>query len=491
MENIIDYSGKSPKLDRDALINNWQSIGYRIISNDKMLSDAFLVKTDGKFIERADLQYLHIEALSMTNGSSVAKNVLLEEDILSKRFFKYIPKIEVTAFKDPKDYCFMFFQNGVVRISRSGKVEIVDSGSVYTGEKKIWKTSIMKYDYDWKEDWKEGEWYRFCRNVVGEEGLPYLMRALGYLLHTYKDPACPKAIILSESHQDEGGDANGGTGKSLIATKALSVFRNVSTVDGKRWNPKDRFNFQGVNEEADIVALEDVPMRFRYDAIYNYITGDSEIERKGTTSIKVPYEQSAKFLITTNYGIALHGASDKRRRCVIGLKNYYSDTFTPLDDFGHRLFDDWDRDEWDRFFSFMIECVKIYFKEGIDNYANDGIEAVASRRFIGSDMYYYCVDNYAEFLKGMTSTDIYNKIVNDGASMGLRCDDCLKKFYMCMSMIGLERKITRSRDGAIRVRLISFAVSSQKKLDDAIRQVNPELMQEELPDPEHEEECPF
>lgn len=491
MEDIIDFSGKSPKLNRDALINNWKSIGYRIISNDKMLSDAFLVKTEGKFIERVDLQYLHTEALSMTNGSPVSRNVLLEEDILSKRFFKYIPKIDVTAFKDPKDYCFMFFQNGVVRIDRSGKVEMVDSSSVYTGEKKIWKTSMMKYDYEWKEDWKDGEWYRFCSNVVGEEGLPYLMRALGYLIHTYKDPACPKAIILSESHQDEGGDANGGTGKSLIATKALSVFRNVSTVDGKRWNPKDRFNFQGVNEEADIVALEDVPMRFRYDAIYNYITGDSEIERKGTTSIKVPYDQSAKFLITTNYGIALHGASDKRRRCVIGLKNYYSDTFTPLDDFGHRLFDDWDRTEWDRFFSFMIECVKIYFKEGIDNYANDGIEAVASRRFIGSDMYYYCVDNYAEFLEGMTSNDIYNKIVNDGASMGLRCEDCLKKFYMCMSMIGLERKTIRSRDGAIRVRLISFTVSSQKKLNEAIRQVNPDLAEEETPVPELEEECPF
>lgn len=491
MEDIIDFSGKSPKLNRDALINNWKSIGYRIISNDKMLSDAFLVKTEGKFIERVDLQYLHTEALSMTNGSPVSRNVLLEEDILSKRFFKYIPKIDVTAFKDPKDYCFMFFQNGVVRIDRFGKVEMVDSSSVYTGEKKIWKTSMMKYDYEWKEDWKDGEWYRFCSNVVGEEGLPYLMRALGYLIHTYKDPACPKAIILSESHQDEGGDANGGTGKSLIATKALSVFRNVSTVDGKRWNPKDRFNFQGVNEEADIVALEDVPMRFRYDAIYNYITGDSEIERKGTTSIKVPYDQSAKFLITTNYGIALHGASDKRRRCVIGLKNYYSDTFTPLDDFGHRLFDDWDRTEWDRFFSFMIECVKIYFKEGIDNYANDGIEAVASRRFIGSDMYYYCVDNYAEFLEGMTSNDIYNKIVNDGASMGLRCEDCLKKFYMCMSMIGLERKTIRSRDGAIRVRLISFTVSSQKKLNEAIRQVNPDLAEEETPVPELEEECPF
>lgn len=491
MENIIDYSGKNPVLRKSRLKRNLISLGYRIITNDKMMGDAFLVKTESKFIRRINLQEIMDEALEMTSGTDVEEDIIIDANLLDRKFVKILPRIDVTAFKDPKDYCFMFFQNAVVRISRDGTVDKIKADDVDTRGRKIWETSIMKYDYDWKEDWKEGEWYRFCRNVVGEEGLPYLMRALGYLLHTYKDPACPKAIILSESHQDEGGDANGGTGKSLIATKALSIFRNVSTVDGKRWNPKDRFNFQGVNEEADIVALEDVPMRFRYDAIYNYITGDSEIERKGTTSIKVPYEQSAKYLITTNYGIALHGASDRRRRCVIGLKNHYSDTFTPLDEFGHRLFDDWDETEWGRFFSFMIECVKIYFKEGIDNYANDGIEAVASRRFIGSDMYYYCVDNYAEFLEGMTSNDVYNKIVNDGASMGLRCEDCLKKFYMCMSMIGLERKIIQPRQGTTRVRLVSFAISNQKKLNEAIRQVNPDLAEEETPVPELEEECPF
>lgn len=491
MENIIDDSGKKPILKKSVLKRNLINLGYRIITNDKMMSDAFLVRTEGKFIRRVNLQELMDEAMNMTSGTDAEEEALIDANILDRKFVKILPRIDVTAFKDPSDFCFMFFQNGVVRISRDGTVKMVSPEEVDTRGKKIWETSIMKYSYKPQEDYKQGEWYRFCSNVVGEEGLPYLMRALGYLIHTYKDPACPKAIILSESHQDEGGDANGGTGKSLIATKALSVFRNVSTVDGKRWNPKDRFNFQGVNEEADIVALEDVPMRFRYDAIYNYITGDSEIERKGATSIKVPYEQSAKYLITTNYGIALHGASDRRRRCVIGLKNHYSDTFTPLDDFGHRLFDDWGEIEWNRFFSFMIECVKIYFKEGIDNYANEGIEAVASRRFIGSDMYYYCVDNYVDFLKGMTSTEIYNKINNDGASMGLRCDDCLKKFYMCMSMIGLERKITRSRDGAIRVRLVSFTISSQKKLNDAIRQVNPDLAEEGTPVPELEEECPF
>lgn len=474
MKEIIIRSGKKPLLNKSALKDNLTDLGYGVIYNDKMQADMFLVRTEGKFIQRADLQQLYREAQNMTGKLPYEDILIMEANVMEKKFYRHLPKMDVLAFKDPKDHCYLFFQNGVVDIQRNGKVSLVTPEDIDTGQSKIWETNIMKHSFEYAKDWQKGEWYRFCNNVVGDEGLPYLMRAMGYLIHTYKDPANPKAIILSESHQDEGGEANGGTGKSIIATKALAVFRNVSTVDGKRWNPKDRFNFQGVSEEADIVALEDVPMRFKYEAIYNYISGDSEIERKSMTSIKVPYERSAKFIITTNFGIALHGGSDRRRRCVIGLKNFYSDKFTPMDDFGHRLFDDWGDVEWNRFFSFMVECVKMYFNKGIESYANENIEAVAGRRFIGEEMYYYCIDNHKEFTTNSGSSEaLYQKIVADGASMGLRQDDCLKRFYMCMGSIGL-RKIVKRTGAPSRVREITFEIEDSLKLEEAIRRANGE-----------------
>jgi hypothetical protein len=38
---------------------------------------------------------------------------------------------------------------------------------------------------------------------------------------------------------------------------------------------------------------------------------------------------------------------------------------TPKDHFGHNLFDDWDLDEWNRFYNLMFACVSMYLQGGI------------------------------------------------------------------------------------------------------------------------------
>ena len=36
-----------------------------------------------------------------------------------------------------------------------------------------------------------------------------------------------------------------------------------------------------------------------------------------------------------------------------------------MDEFGHQLFDDWDDDEWNRFYNLMFLCEKKYLSEGL------------------------------------------------------------------------------------------------------------------------------
>jgi hypothetical protein len=47
------------------------------------------------------------------------------------------------------------------------------------------------------------------------------------------------------------------------------------------------------------------------------------------------------------------------------MSSHYSDKFTPIDEFGHQLFNDWDEEEWARFDRYMIECYRIYLQKGL------------------------------------------------------------------------------------------------------------------------------
>jgi hypothetical protein len=38
---------------------------------------------------------------------------------------------------------------------------------------------------------------------------------------------------------------------------------------------------------------------------------------------------------------------------------------SPLEEFGHRLFDDWDQDEWVRFDNFMVKSLQYYLRKGL------------------------------------------------------------------------------------------------------------------------------
>jgi len=41
-----------------------------------------------------------------------------------------------------------------------------------------------------------------------------------------------------------------------------------------------------------------------------------------------------------------------------------------MDHFGHKLFDDWDKDEWNRFYNLMFLAVAFYLHDGVKDVAN-------------------------------------------------------------------------------------------------------------------------
>src|SRR5205085_2848582 len=128
------------------------------------------------------------------------------------------------------------------------------------------------------------EFYRFIRGVAGTND-EYLTSLIGYLLHRYKDPARPHAVILAEETEDE--KRGGGTGKGILV-KALSYMANIERVDGKNFKLDKNFAFQRVGLDTKIVAIEDVRKNVDFEGFYSIITEGMTIERKNKDEYFIP-----------------------------------------------------------------------------------------------------------------------------------------------------------------------------------------------------------
>lgn len=281
-----------------------------------------------------------------------------------KQLKKFLPT-EITFHRDDKDSSFFYFKNGFVKATKSGKT--------FHGYKDlngiIWKRWILQRDYKEIDDGQTGEIERFfsllCNN--DHKRLMALKTAVGYQLHRYKDPATTKAVIVvDEKISDE---PEGGTGKSLVVV-CISHIRNVAKVDGKDFTFDNRFAFQDVSWDTEIIAFDDVAKKFDFERLFHKITDGMEVERKGQHRFKIPREKSPKFIITTNYIIEAEGGSAERRKAEIEIFPHFNKKWTPREQFGHTLFEEWDATEWHRFDQFMVDCACEFLKNGLVPYTH-------------------------------------------------------------------------------------------------------------------------
>jgi len=189
-----------------------------------------------------------------------------------------------------------------------------------------------------------------------------LETAIGYLLFRYKDSSVTKAIVLLDEQISD--LPEGRTGKSLIF-KALGHIRNTIVIDGKSFKFESPFAFQTVTPETDIIVFDDVGPKFPFENMFHMITGGLSYEQKNKPRIKLSYEDSPKYAVTSNYTIAGEGGSADARKAEYELCSHYSSRYTPQEEFGHTFFSDWSDKEWALFDQYMIHCITTYLKYGL------------------------------------------------------------------------------------------------------------------------------
>ena len=304
----------------------------------------------------------------------ITKSELLEviyrggESYFSDSFFEFLNRRTPEILRDDEHNCYFAFKNGIVQINKD-EIKLLKYGDI---KKCIWKSQVndeRKIDIDQDFDPDLCEYFTFINLISGEEELRrnYAITLIGYILHSYKDPSKPYAPILAEETDDE--TKGGGTGKGLFF-KAISELIPTVRIDGKNFKPDKPFAFQRVEFGTKLVVIEDCPKNVEFERYYPTITEGMTVEKKNKDEFFLSYKDSPKVAFTTNYSIANNAEHAKRRQKVFEFAPYFNSENTPIDKFGHKLFDNWSDDEYNKFYNFMFFCVRMYLNYGIQQVDN-------------------------------------------------------------------------------------------------------------------------
>lgn len=274
-------------------------------------------------------------------------------------FLSLLESTDIKIKRDTKDECFLYFLNGIVKVTKD-TVELID---YFNETDYIWKKQVIQRDFQFK-DHHGSEFRKFMYLVAGKDMQRYnsLKSVFGYYLHGFKTSANNRAVIYNDEIISD--NPNGGSGKGLF-NRALAQIKNVSVIDGKDFDFKKSFNLQTVTVDTQVLIYDDVQKNFNFESLFSVITEGLTLEYKNQPAIKLPITHSPKIGITTNYTIGGVGGSHDRRKFEVEFSSYFNEQYTPLDEFGHMMIDDWSEEEFSMFDNFAIKCVQHFLNNGL------------------------------------------------------------------------------------------------------------------------------
>ena len=349
----IDEKGKIT-IDIAAYFNFLNHLGFYKRNNDTNFELIHIVKNIAEVTSESKMEDV-IKKNTPNPIYSFMKNK--GGKYFTKAFFQGLKNIEISPLKDSEKHAYIPFLNGVVRVE-ADQVSVMNYNML---GRPVWRNNIIKRNFKGGE-FKGGNFADFIFQISKKEveRYNYFRSIIGYLLHNFKSRANAKAVIFSDETISD--VADGRSGKSLVAY-AIEQIRNVKTINGK--SGENDFRYEGTTEEHDIVYFDDVKKNFDFESKFPLITGDLIVNRKGVKAITIPFDIAPKILISTNYVLEGDTGSFQARQCEVEFYQYFTANRTPEQEYGERFFENWTEDEWNNFDSWMIECVKIYFKNGV------------------------------------------------------------------------------------------------------------------------------
>lgn len=315
--------------------------------------------------------------------------------------------------EDRRDEGYFFFQNHAVKVTKK-RIEAIEYSELPGC---IWSRQILSRPISIDEN-VECEYEKFislvsCGNHPPEQHQAQnyfaLTSIIGYMLHNYKDKNKSRAIVLTDEAISD--FAEGGTGKGVFV-QGLREMKRLAFIDGKNFKFDKAFLWQSLSIDTQIVWMDDVKKDFNFDQLFAVLTSGIEIEKKNKNPFFIPYERSPKFIITSNYSIKGDGNSIDRRKHEMEFKQYFNKSHTPEEEFGHILYDDWDSDEWNKFYNFMFDCFQYYLSNGLVAAENKNLSFKKLLHQSCQDWIDWCDINITCTMS-KAKADIHNQFVSD------------------------------------------------------------------------------
>lgn len=206
-----------------------------------------------------------------------------------------------------------------------------------------------------------------------EEQLQCLMAkmyAIGYLLHSYKDPSTPFIVWILENNILNDDSSSGGSGKSFIGT-VLKFLKHMVTLDGRNKHLTENQHYlERIDETTDLLLVDDAVKYFDFDSFYTLSTGTLVVNAKHSKSKEIDFDHSPKVIITSNFAPNRADESTIRRILFVPMSdwyhqktefNNYEETRRISDDFGYNLYSqEYTGDQWNADFNFLIDCLQFF-----------------------------------------------------------------------------------------------------------------------------------
>lgn len=264
---------------------------------------------------------------------------------------------------------------------------------------------------------------------------------IGYLLHNFKENSKPLIPYAVDNNVTEEKTASGGSGKGTFFS-AFDFLKNKELINGKQKFEADNHVFENVDAHTGIILFDDIEQHFDFKFLYSISTDGITINPKGTKRIKIKYKDSPKICVSSNYSIKnMTDGSSVRRMLLIAFSDYYHavspdrEERTPRQDFGYDLFTNWESEQWNKFFNFMVQCLSFYlrsnkviqapqtdilkrtwlsqmgenFKEWADNFYNNNTDVVFRKIDVMEDFKEFAKKNNYKFSMGIGSNEFKKK----------------------------------------------------------------------------------
>ena len=204
-----------------------------------------------------------------------------------------------------------------------------------------------------------------------KQSLANKMFALGYLLHQYKRRSSAWAVVLLDSVLNEVDEADGRSGKSLFGFIVGQLTKVLCLEAKSQYFTERPFIFGGMESDTRVVFVDECHKDLDWGFFLGKITGNLTVEKKGIDPYSIPFTESPKFLIGTNYVVKNTDSSTVARMLVVPFsdyyhqqtpKNTYRESRSVRDDLGHDLMTD-EYEGWLADVQFVLQCEQFYLSQ--------------------------------------------------------------------------------------------------------------------------------